>query len=153
MIYQWRPEARVKIDAQAAGEELERIRVCGNGRLVAAQVVDASRPDDAPLHDHFEWDDQQAAEQFRIDQARYLIRSITVSVETPEQVSQVRAFVSVIRDEDRSYTSIAHALSDEDLRTQVLQKAWAELEAWRKRYAELIELADMFSAIDQARAA
>lgn len=153
MIYQWKPEARVKIDAQTAGEELERIRVRGNGRLDAAHVVEASRPEDAPLHDHFEWNDQQAAEQYRIDQARYLIRSITVSVEPVEESRPVRAFVSVVRDEDRSYTSIAHALSDDDLRTQVLQRAWSELEAWRNRYAELIELADMFSAIDQARAA
>ncbi|MEE2741122.1 MAG: hypothetical protein VYA35_07085, partial [Pseudomonadota bacterium] len=67
--------------------------------------------------------------------------------------SPVRAFVSVKRDGDRSYTSVQHALSDSDLRAQVLASAWAELEAWRRRHAELIELAKVFAVIDQARPA
>lgn len=154
MIYQWKPEAHVKTDAQAAGEELERIRTFNNGKLDAPAVVEASRDPSAPLHPEFEWNDVKAATAWRIEQASYLIRHITVDVESDrgEQVP-VRAFVSVTRDSDRSYTSIGHALSDTDLRAQVLRQAWAELEAWRKRYAELIELGKVFSLIDQARPA
>lgn len=154
MVYQWKPEARVKIDAQVAGEELERLRIFNNGRLEPATVVNASRLPSDPLHSAFEWDDAAAAEAHRVDQAKYLIRSITVIAQAPDKEAvPIRAFVSVVRDADRSYTSLAHALSDEDLRRQVIASAWVELEAWRKRHAELVEFGLVFSAIDQARGA
>ena len=153
MVYQWKPEARVKVDAQIAGEELERIRVRNNGRLDSRGVLEASRPSDAPLHGEFEWDDAAAAEQYRVQQAGYLIRMIAVEVDQAERSEPMRAFVSVVREADRSYTSIQHALSDTELRAQVLSQAWSELEAWRKRHAELIELAKVFAVIDQARTA
>lgn len=152
MIYQW---ARTVpgIDAQVAGEELERIRTRHNGRLEADMVVEASKKPTAPLHAAFEWDDKKAAQGFRLDQARYIIRSVTVQIDEQAESDPVRAFVSVVRDDDRSYTSTAHALSDPELRQQVLQKALRELEAWQQRYAELVELASVFAAIDQARPA
>ena len=153
MVYKWKAGAHVKIDAQKAGEELERIRTYNNGRLTANDVVEASRPEHAPLHKAFEWDDAVAAEAYRLEQAKYVIRSVDVVVEQATGNAPVRAFVSVRRDEDRSYTSVQHALSDSDLRTQVLRAAWAELEAWRNRHAELIELAKVFAIIDQARPA
>ncbi|MBO9380014.1 hypothetical protein GG804_24920 [Sphingomonas histidinilytica] len=152
MVYQWKDATHAIVDAQIAGEELERIRVRQNGRLDAKDVVDASRPADAPLHEAFEWDDETAAEAYRLDQARYLIRHIDVVVEkTAADPVAVRAFVSVKRDEDRSYTSVQHAMSDVDLRAQVVAAALAELDAWRKRHAELVELARIFACIDQAR--
>ena len=154
MIYKWKEGAVQSIPAQVAGEELERIRVRHNGRLDPAYVVDASRKRSAPLHDAFEWDDAIAAKGYRLDQARSMIRHIAVIMETPSRSeAPVRAFVSVVRGADRSYTSTAHALSDAELRAQVVTQAWRELEAWRKRYAELVELAEVFAVIDQARAA
>ena len=153
MIYQWKPHgAPAGIDAQVAGEEMERIRVHNNGRLEAKSLVDASRPKTAPLHPAFEWDDKRAAESWRQEQASHLIRHIQVKVEEKPDAEPVRAFVSVMRDDDRSYTSVQHALSDADLRQQVIAQAWAELEAWRRRYAELVDFAKIF-AIIEARAA
>lgn len=154
MIYQWKDGSHVAIDAQAAGEEMERIRVRQNGRLDQESVLTAARKPKSPLHPHFEWDDSKAAEKYRLDQAGHLIRCITVTVEKPAGGEvPVRAFVNVKREEDRSYTSIQHALSDEELRAQVVAQAWSELEAWRKRYAELQEFAALFATIEQARAA
>lgn len=154
MIYQWKPEARVKVDAQIAGEELERIRTWDNGRLDPKNVVEASRDPGAPLHPAFEWDDAVAAQGFRIEQAKYMIRSIVVApAAEPDDTKPIRAFVSVVRDEDRSYTSVSHAMAEPELRRQVLLQALRELEAWRSRYAELVELATVFAAIEEARTA
>jgi hypothetical protein len=154
MIYQWAVGAHCPIEAQIAGEELERIRTWNNGRLDAVNVVEASRDPGAPLHPAFEWNDKKAATAHRISQAMYVIRHVVVNVDKPDgESAPIRAFVSVQRDEDRSYTSIGHALSDDDLRAQVLASAWAELEAWRRRHAELIELAKVFAVIDKARPA
>ncbi len=154
MAYSWKPGATLKLDPQAAGEELERIRVHNNGRLESHSVVEEARPETSPLHKAFEWDDTKAADAWRVEQAGYLIRHIAVSIQKGDgEAVPIRAFVSVVRDEDRSYTSIEHALSDQELRIQVVAQAWAELEAWRKRHAELIEFAKVFATIDQARVA
>lgn len=152
-IYQFKENSHAPhIEAQAAGEELERIRTFNNGRLESRMVVEAARPEDSPLHPAFEWDDVKAAEAWRVEQARHLIRVIEVVVEKADGGhAPTRAFVSVVRDTDRSYTSTAHALTDLDLRRQVLDSAWQELEAWRRRHAELIEFAKIFADIDEAR--
>lgn len=155
MIYKWKEGARlpVSVDAQKAGEELERIRTKHNGRLEPEWVVHNAKSPRNPLHDLFEWDDNVAAQNYRVDQARQVIRSVEVVVEEAPELKPTRAFVSVVQERSRAYTSVSHAMSDEDLRKQVLVQAFMELEAWRKRYAELIELAGVFAAIDQARAA
>jgi hypothetical protein len=154
MIYQWKQGSRVEADAQLVGDELERIRVHQNGRLESEDVVREARDDASPLHPIFDWDNEIAGEKWRIEQAKYLIRSIDVVIErSDEEAVPIRAFVSVKRDEDRSYTSTVDALADPVLRAQVVEQAFRELEAWRKRHAELIEFARIFAEIDQARGA
>ena len=68
--------------------ELER-----EGRLLPADVVDDARDADSPLHSHFEWDDSIAAEHYRLDQARNLIRSIKIHVTVREMPVSVVAYV------------------------------------------------------------
>lgn len=153
MVYSWKPNSHIKVDPDVAGAVLERLRTINNGRLTADHVVAEAQPRSSPLHDAFEWDDRKAGRQWRREQASHMIRSIEV-IHTPgSQERPIRAFVSVVRGEDRSYTSTAHALSDSELRAQVIADAWRELEAWRKRHAELIEFAAVFTAMDQARGA
>lgn len=71
------PEATIRPSdaARAALAELEN-----GGRLTATDVVEAARIETSPLHRYFEWDDDAAAEAYRIEQARRLIRSVKVIV-------------------------------------------------------------------------
>lgn len=153
-VYKWRAHAGVPIPAQVAGEELERIRTRNNGRLSQDAVIVEARDKASPLHPAFEWNDKKAAHQYRLTQAGYVIRMLSVTyVEEDKKTEPVRAFVNVSRGEDRSYTSIAHAMSDDELREQVLAKALKELQDWQDRYAELAEFANIFSAIEGLRIA
>ncbi|MEN0652374.1 MULTISPECIES: hypothetical protein [Hyphobacterium] len=151
--YAWKPESRITLDAQAAGEEIERIRVARNGRLTSEAVVEEAKDEASPLHPAFEWDNDRAAHQYRVTQAAHLIRSITLVADSrPGQPEKpVRAFVNVTVDEDRSYTSVAHALSDEALRAQVLSQAWKEIEAWKRKYSDLVEFARLFGVIEELK--
>jgi len=56
-----------------------------DGRLTPDAVVDAARPINSPLHSFFEWDDTAAAHEWRREQARELIRSVTVEVTTDDR--------------------------------------------------------------------
>lgn len=153
-VYKWRAHAGVPVPAQVAGEELERIRTKNNGRLAQDTVVEEARDKRSPLHPAFEWNDKAAAHQYRLSQAGYVIRMLSVSyVDGDSKTAPIRAFVNVSRDEDRSYTSIAHAMSDDELREQVLAKALKELQDWQDRYAELTEFADVFASIETLKIA
>lgn len=152
--YAWRPGSRIAIDAAKAGRELENIRNTNGGALTQEVVLDRARSANSSLHAHFVWDDSEAAEKFRLGQAGELIRSITIDVSRSNlETKPVRAFVNVIERGEQHYTSTLHALSNTELRAQVLAKAWADLEAWRQRHAELVEFAKIFAAIDEARPA
>lgn len=152
VIYGWRQGSRIGIDAQEAGETIARLQKRKNAPLEPADIVDEARNIDSVLHPHFQWDDQAAAELYREDQARELVRSLTIDVSRSNlEQKPVRAFVNVDVGSERGYVTTATAMSSEELRKQVLQRAFAELEAWRARHAELTELARIFSAIDETR--
>ncbi|MBX6387319.1 MAG: hypothetical protein IRZ07_30805 [Microbispora sp.] len=151
MQYAWKPGFRVGgLDAQVVGERLDAIRE-RDGGIMAEAVVDDARPVDSPLHPAFEWDDSVAAEKYRLDQARYLIRAVVIQRPDVEEPRPVRAFV-VVKESDGNevYTSTITALSDEELRRQVLERALRELDAWRRRYDDLAELAEVLAAADRA---
>ena len=144
MVYQWKSGARINADANKAGEMCAQLEAKGN--LSAKSLLDANRPADAPLHDAFEWDDSIAAEAYREDQARYIIRSLVV---VKEQAEPVRSFFNIVQAENR-YQSIETILSDKDSTALLLEKAMRELEAFKRKYQSLEQLRDVFAAIDDA---
>lgn len=155
--YGYRAGARLQkkeLTAQAVGETLEGIRTSHAGRLLPRHVVDESAPDDAPLHPLFEWDNGKAADEYRLDQARHVIRAVTVKYREHDEggPKTIRAFVN-IRDDDQHYTSTLHAMSDDEMRAKVIRKAWDDLAAWRKRYDELQEFAGLFCVMDELQEA
>lgn len=66
------------LNAETVGIELERIRETHDGKLKPTDVVDEARPKDAVLHHVFNWNNAQAAERWRVHQARQVIRSVQV---------------------------------------------------------------------------
>lgn len=149
VIYGWRSGARINIDPQKAGEELAKLQKSKNDLLEPENIVDAARDPRSVLHPHFEWDDSAAAEEYRKGQARELVRSLTIDISRSNlEAKPVRAFVNVDVGAERGYVSTVTAMSSHEMRKQVLERAWRELEAWRQRHAELTELARIFSMVD-----
>lgn len=139
----WKPGTRFSVTADIAYQEIERIAET-YGALKPEYVVEESKPEDAPLHDEFEWNDVRAAELYRIEQARHIIRSLVVVHD--ENKEPVRAYVLVTpKDNDTTYMRVDAALSDTEYREQVLERAQKELESWRKRYEALLDYATLLS--------
>lgn len=152
MVYNYKvPFA--KVDAQTAGVELARIEQKHDG-LTPEDVVDESRDKSAPLHPVFEWNDQVAAEKFRVVQAGTLIRNITVKVEDVPEKPITRAFVNVVPVTQRKglFRTVTVAMSNDDERNNVLDHALAELNQVKKKYAGLAELAHIFEEIERLTA-
>lgn len=140
------------LDAQIVGEELERLRKRNDGKLNKEDVVNEARSTKSPLHGAFEWNDDVAAEQFRLMQAGYMIRSVSVIFESPDdqQEREIRAFVSVKHgtDEKNAYTSLQVAMQNPLLRDQVFQQALTEINTWKRKYVYLTIFARVFAEVD-----
>ena len=117
-IYSWSVD-RFHVDAQVAGEELERIRKATGGVLSAEAVVKASKAKNAPLHPEFEWDDAAAAEKYRNDQARNIINHIRIK--TAEVEEPVHQYFSVRRGGYNGYYDAPTVSATEELRKIVLE--------------------------------
>ena len=144
-IYSWRPGFRAKEKAEVVGPILEELERSEEG-LTAQSLVDFSRPEDAPTHKMFEWDDAVAAEEYRKSQARVIIASIETKYDTTPEPFK-RYFN--LRYEEPEYTSIEVIKDSEEDMTALLELATRELRAFEKKYAILRkELKAVFDAID-----
>lgn len=144
MVYKWKPGSHHKVDAQTAGEVCAALEE--EGRLNAETLVEESRPEEAPLHDEFEWDDSIAAEEYRKQQARVLIATV-VEIISPEVVP-TRAFFNIVHKE-ANYESVRVIIQDEDKRKALLDKAIRELRSFQTKYSTLLELCEVFDAINR----
>ena len=151
--YDWTPGfPSRKVNPQAAGEFLETLRERKDGYLDAMDVVDAARTKRSPIHRLFEWDDDRAATEHRLEQARSLLRSIVVvTTDDQEEERSIRAFVTVTKETGRHYTSMVTAMGDEEMREQVLARAFREMEQFEKRYHDLVEFSLVFKEVKKIR--
>lgn len=145
MVYKFRTGSRITADPQLAGAQLERLEAENN--LTAKALVDMNRPEDAPLHKEFEWDDTKAAEAFREQQARHIINSIEI---VREEKEPIRAFFNIERTEPQ-YKHVDAIMRQEDTRNALLKTALREFMSVKRKYEQLKELAGIFEAIDAAQ--
>jgi hypothetical protein len=146
---------RVKIGTRAKViAELKRIANSSNGILLPEEVVDAARSPSSILHKSFTWEDTEAAHQYRLWQARTLIRTTIRYVQINRDTRPARVFVSLTpdrEDEGGGYREVIAVLSDKDMRKQLLQDALDELRTFEVKYAHLKELSGVFVASRKAR--
>lgn len=144
--YKWKLEGLYGTDAQTVGNELERI-YAEQGTLEPSVVVEQSKPEHAPLHDLFEWDDEIAAEKWREQQARVVIANVMMVDESTDEAF-TRAFVHVSDD----YRPLSVVLEDRDMTEELLDSALRELRTFERKYNDLVQLAPVFNAIEQVAA-
>lgn len=121
----------------------------GNGYISARAVVDVSRPNHAVLHGCFEWNDNAAAEKWREQQARVMIKNIvTVEIADDSKREITKTFVHVISDsKSKGYKLSEIAIRNEVDRDYILSTAKRELMVFQEKYHQLTELAAVMTAI------
>ena len=140
MTYKWKIPGIVPVDAQTAGEEIERI-YNRDGFVDPAVLVMESKEESAPLHKCFEWNDTEAAKKYRITQAKEIVRSIVTVHETTN--TEARAFVSV----KQEYLPISVVIKQPDTREILLNQALNELRWFERKYSQLSELCGVIQEI------
>lgn len=141
-----------KANPQVIGEALEKITATADGKLTPHAVVEAARNQRHPLHKFFEWDDAVAAEAYRVDQAREIIRIVRVEDADAED-GNVRAFLSISDRSGTSYRRVGDVKSSVELQAIILRQAERDLEAFERRYRELKDVCDVVRTARESIAA
>ena len=139
------PGARIKGEWQTIGEHIESLREQHDGKAGVDIVLADAIDDESPLHVEFEWDDAIAGPKWREQQARYLLRSVTVIFDDMPDMTPVRAFVHI----EDFYTSSEVAMSDEDMRAYVLRQIKAELQQVKAKLVGFEEFARIVAEIEE----
>lgn len=138
------------LSPQRVGDELYRLQKEGRGE--PSDVVEAARSPKSPMHAQFEWDDSKAAEAHRLEQARYLIRSIEVVYsEVGGGEVAAKAFHVVQGEKSRSYAPVFVERQQSQI-SEVVERERAVLAGCRARLAVYGKFEKTVSLIDRALA-
>jgi hypothetical protein len=120
-----------------------------HGELVPRSVWEEARPEGAPLHHRFEWNDGEAADRYRDIQAAELIRSVRIQFAVDPKTSErkyVRAFQSLNQsgDAERSGYVPTEEIVQDELATKILLNQFKrEIGDLKRKYGHLAEFADI----------
>lgn len=128
--------------------ELEEIRGMSDDGLLHPEkaVLWARQHKKSQLYANLEWNDTAAAEKYRIDQVRQIIRVIVLPSDQTEQL--VRAYVSLPSDREHGggYRTIQDGLTR--ARQELVNEALKELRNFSNRYTHLPELGPVFKSVE-----
>ena len=132
------------VAADIVGSECERLEK-ENGFVSSNSLVETARDEASPIHALFEWDNEKAGEQWRLQQAKVVLSCLKVEVESEDQeVKKVRAFVNTNPERSKGvYMNVEDALSNYETRTAVIARAKKELNAFLDKYSNIKELDEL----------
>lgn len=131
-------------------ERLEELTKAHGGVLTPEVVVEDARNESSPLHKHFEWSEKKAAEAFRIEQARRLIREVKIQIVTE---SRRITTVAYIRNPDASageagYVPTLSLRNNSDRAHVALVEEFARVRSALRRARDLAAVIGEEGAID-----
>lgn len=161
-VYKWKEGTRFSADAGKVADELNSLDV-----KKPESVVAFAKNKKTELHKCFTWEDAKAAQLYRLEEARSVVRSvIVVNDEEPDaKPIEHRAFEYVItapKDEtkkpEKTFMETEKALSDTDFRQQILNsisRSISELSNKARVYQYLAdkELGEAQTHLDRAKEA
>lgn len=152
-LIKWRSGYPSQVDASKAYVEIERIRQKNNGQITPEDVIAVAVKPRNVLHKAFQWDEETAASEYRLEQARGMLRSfVVIRSEAPKEPSRVYEIERIAAENDSEprtvYRTTEDILKDPVTRACLLQRALGELTSCQRKYRQLSELAVVFRAID-----
>lgn len=146
-MYKWKIEGVWKQDANLVGKELEVL--ANENNLTPEAVLNIAKDENSSLHNLFEWNDEIAAEKYRLSQARQIIQQIVVVNNHPNaEAREIRAFVTESKNNGH-YQLITTVIEDPITYEVLLKRAKLELQAFKDKYKSIIEFKELFSEIDK----
>lgn len=108
------------------------------GRDTPEEIVAEAQKVTSPLHAYFEWDDDLAAHQYRIHQARKLVARVKITATIGSQKINVRAVVNVKDESGDHYVVAADHRDDPGFQAQMIRRYTDTLRQLYVKYAYLL---------------
>lgn len=122
------------LSIREALEDMQRRHGTITAELVLAEATDKAHP----LHGYFQWDDKRAAHEYRLEQARLLIRQVTII----EDGRELRAF-PFVKSANR-YAPLQDVLTNTDWRQEVIEDFKRQALAFEARWRAHVIAADAY---------
>lgn len=137
-----------KADPQKIGEALAKLTTA-DGNLDVRVVPDAARDKRNYLNRFFEWDDEKAAKEYRVDQARELVRSIQVV--QSDNTRPRPAYISIQgKDDGRAYRTLSAIENNLSLQVRLYEMAKRELESFAVRFQRMTSVVELIKPAIEA---
>ena len=147
-IIKWSLNGIYKADPTKCYEEIQGI----GDEVTPRQVLDRARNKRTELHKCFDWDDSVAAEKYRLEQARDVLRKLIVvkrEVDNDEREPiQFRVMMKNENTQNSTYKQTIFMVKDEDEYQKLLEQARLELHVFKQKYSCLSELANILALIE-----
>lgn len=115
--------------------------------LTPETLLEEAKKRENPLHDLFEWNNDKAAEQWRLQQARVLINEIKIKVGNSIMYAYENVNVKINGTSEKQYKLITEIMDDKQYREQVIKDALQHLSYWRSKYEKFKEFSIITKAI------
>lgn len=147
--YKWYPQCEFnrKADPVKVGNELSELGETVNER----QIVDKAKDTTTELNKCFEWNDEVAADKFRLEQARRICTMLhIVYLDDKKQEDEKPKEFRVLMHEpgNPGYTQTMVIFKQEDRYESLLKQAMYELRCFKNKYSMIQELKPIFDLID-----
>ncbi len=130
----------LKKDTQKVGEELESIKSKEN--LTPFNIVERARNKKSILNKYFEWDDSEAAEKYRLQQARNIVNHVIEIVVIKGNRVEEKAYFNVItKNKESTYVSLTEVIKTPEYKKQLLREMETTME-------NLIKIIKLFSSME-----
>lgn len=146
--YEWTEGCRFSADANVVGRRLAELMSDTDETTAEAILADAKSPR-SPLHSLFEWNNSRAAHEYRLEQARAVIRSVRVVYMDAGIVERQIRLATFIPSRG-AYVSQARVLDQKAIRKEALALALRDMEAFERRYQEYVDIAEIGAAARRA---
>lgn len=142
-MVEWKVKGLYKADAETVYREITSL----GDKFSPEDIVEAAKDESSELHKCFEWNDEVAAQKWRLHTARMLVNQLVIRTETSDNIPVAVRVISSAS-EVNTYVPTKMLIKSESDYADLLARAKRELQAFQQKYSTLSELQEIFTAID-----
>ena len=118
----------------------EILRIKKQNGLTAENVINEAKKKKNVLHQLFDWNNTEAAEKWRLHQARVFINEIKIIIDTKEYYAFENVSINISSttkdDTVREYKETLEITNNNDWRQQIIKTAYSQLLYWKNKYEQ-----------------
>lgn len=144
IVATWRPGFGLfKADPQKVAQEILSL----GDNVKPEQIVERAKDASSELHKCFEWDNEKAADKYRLYQARQVVCHLVIK-ESVEKNNDAPIRLLHKTEAAEGYKPFSLIVKDPDEYSKLLERARSELRAFKAKYHSLSELEEILALID-----